>query len=401
MGEPASGRIRKPLIIDEANEEKSAMPDKKYIAFLNACLYPCDTGGIELFHHFFIRAISTHFPALVLTTCKHPFSEPNVETLNISSPFGRGQTPFTIYYHTKYLLKHRNRIRLIHIPYSSGPIFQYYHVMMLARALKIPYILRIHGGGMYPGKPDFLHSLYFKNASGIIGVSKPIKDEYERRYGMEISLIPSYLPFLSARESKDMLRKRHRLTNDQLVFLFLGSVKKIKGADVLVEAVLKLGKDYFTSRDIVILVVGGGDMLDGLRKKIGDNGLGDVVRFEGQVPYEHVHEYYALADVFVIPSLMEARPLALAEALYNGLPAIGSNIPTISNTIRDQVNGILAAPGDADSLNEAIRLMADDRTRRENFAKKSREEKEQFNKFDSMVLDYVRFYDKIMRRNGA
>ena len=38
----------------------------------------------------------------------------------------------------------------------------------------------------------------------------------------------------------------------------------------------------------------------------------------GGVPHEQVSELYKLADIFVIPSLMEARPLTLSEAFFNG-----------------------------------------------------------------------------------
>ncbi|PIS38321.1 MAG: hypothetical protein COT35_01430 [Nitrospirae bacterium CG08_land_8_20_14_0_20_52_24] len=393
--------MKKVPIVNGSERIRPDGSQKKCILFLNAGLYPCTTGGIEIFHYYFVKALSVHFPLIVLSTCDQQFSEPSIISKSIASPIGRGQTAFTIYYHTKYLLKYRNQIGLIHIPYASENLFQYYHVMVMARLLGIPYILRISGGRMYPGRPDFLHAQYFRYAHGIIGVSNPIKEEYERRYGREIRLIPSYLPFLTTDLSKEKLRRAHNIATGRLVFLYLGSVKKLKGPDVLVEALTLIGKSYLREKQVVVLFVGGGELEATLRAGIKDNGMDDVIRFVGKVPYECVHEYYRLADVFVIPSLFEARPLALAEALYNGLPAIGSDISTISNTIRHEVNGLLVPPEDPARLADAIRILVEDPSRREKYAKASRGQKEEFDNFNTMVMDYVTMYREIMSRGKA
>jgi glycosyltransferase involved in cell wall biosynthesis len=273
--------------------------------------------------------------------------------------------------------------------------------MCIAQWLKIPYILRIHGGGMYPGRPDFMHAMYFKNAKKIIAVSEPIKTEYEKRYGKKIELIPSYLPFVQSSATKKKIRENLNISHNSLVILYVGSIKPIKGPDILVEAVRRLGHKFLKAWNILVLIVGGGELEDFLRKKVLETGLNDFIQFTGRVPYENVHSYFQASDVFVIPSLMEARPLVLAEALYNGLPSIGSDISTIANTIRHNETGLVFASGSSKALAEAIMQMVQSPERRSVFRQNNLNNKHCFNRFDQMVQEYSALYKQIMINKGG
>ena len=371
---------------------------QKAIVYLKSGLYPCKTGGIEIFHYYFIKAMSRYYPAIILTQCDHEFDEDNIEVENIASPVGRLQTLFTLYNHIKFLVRFRDRIGLVHIPYSSGHLFQFYHVMALCKKFNIPYTLRISSSLMLPGRPDFMHAQYFRNASGIIAVSQPIKEEYERRYHQGILHIPSYLPFLETKLSRSDLREKYGIPSDHLVILCLGSVKELKGPDVLVGALEQLGCDYLKMKSVVTLFVGGGDMEHSLSERVSKAGMHAVIRFEGSVPYEKVHEYYAMSDLFVIPSLFEARPLALAEAIFNGLPTIGSDISTISNTINHGVDGLVFEKGNSEKLLECLKELIEDDDKRVAFGKNNVARRAEFNKFDDMVDEYVQYYAGILRK---
>lgn len=371
------------------------------VMFLNNGLYPCKTGGIEIFHYYFTKALSAYYPAIVLSQCGKPFSEPEVSVHDISSPFGRLQTLFTAYHHCRQLIRNRKQVGLIHIPYSSGHLFQYYHAMLVARRFGIPYILRISSGHMLPARPDFLHEIYFRNAAALIGVSPSICEEYERRYGYPVRHIPSYLPFLESKKNRDELREQHGIDTSALVLLCVGSVKPLKGTGVLVDALRELGRDYLVEKKLVTLVVGGGELVEKLKDSAEQAGIQEYVRFTGSVPYEKVHEYYSLADVFCIPSFAEARPLSLAEAIYNGLPAIGSNIPAIAQSIEPGKNGLLVPPRDVSALAKAVRTLIEDPSLRRRFALGSQAERTKYNKFDDMVSEYADLYRDLMARRTA
>lgn len=180
------------------------------------------------------------------------------------------------------------------------------------------------------------------------------------------------------------------------MILCVGSVKQLKGPDILINALEQLGHDYLKGRKVVILFVGGGDMERSLRERVAEMGMHTIIRFEGSVPYEMVREYYAVTDLFVIPSLFEARPLALAEAIFNGLPTIGSDINTISNTINHGVDGLVFEKGNPAKLKECLKDLIEDNEKRQTFGKNNAARKSEFNKFGDMVNNYARYYDGIM-----
>ena len=196
---------------------------RPWIVFLTNVLYPCRTAGIDIFHYYFAKALSAYFPVAVLAECGHRFPEYRIRVRDIRSPFGRLQTLFTLAHHVEFLRRHRNRIGLVHIPYSSERFSQYYHAMLLARRYGIPHVLRISNGHMPPAYLDWLHRIYFRNAAARIGVSEMISVEYERRYGYPVETIHSYLPFLRSVHGREKLREKHGVAPDDLVFLCLGS----------------------------------------------------------------------------------------------------------------------------------------------------------------------------------
>ena len=78
----------------------------------------------------------------------------------------------------------------------------------------------------------------------------------------------------------------------------------------------------------------------------------------GYVKDEDLPAYYSLADIFVLPSLLEGFGFPLAEALSCGTPVISTSAGSIPEVVGPC--GILVPPRDATRLAEAIdRLLTD------------------------------------------
>ena len=107
-----------------------------------------------------------------------------------------------------------------------------------------------------------------------------------------------------------------------------------------------------------------------VRRAIRARGLGRRVRVFGSLGRTAVARRYALAAIFVLPSIREGYPIVLAEALAHGLPVIGSDIPGI----REVTGGaaVLVPPGRVAPLAAALkRLVSDGRSHRDR-ARRSR-----------------------------
>ena len=137
---------------------------------------------------------------------------------------------------------------------------------------------------------------------------------------------------LGSAERDSMLAKYKK--NDGIVFLFCGALIERKG----VEPLLKAWKEYTqTHPNDTLLMVGGGELESKLRK---DFGSIPTVFIEGRKEYSEVCKYYAIADVFILPTIEDNWSLVIPEAMSCGLPVATSIYNGChSELIREGENG--------------------------------------------------------------
>ncbi len=91
-----------------------------------------------------------------------------------------------------------------------------------------------------------------------------------------------------------------------------------------------------------LLLLGDGPERSALEWMTENLGLAGSVVFAGMVDYSRIPEYLAACDLFVTASVTEVHPLSIIEALACGLPVVGIESPGVSDTIQDEVNGLLS-----------------------------------------------------------
>ena len=114
------------------------------------------------------------------------------------------------------------------------------------------------------------------------------------------------------------------------------------------------------------------------------------ITLTGALTQAQVREQLAAADVFVLPSLAEGIPVVLMEAMSSGVPCVTTPVNGIPELIQHGRTGLLAVPGDLDSLVEQLRAIIGDRALQHRLAIAAREKIE--TDFD---------LDKNVRRLGA
>ncbi len=152
-------------------------------------------------------------------------------------------------------------------------------------------------------------------------------------------------------------------TGSPLQLLSVGSVVPRKALDTLVRALAPLQHHCWR-----LAIVGPTDRdpqaLATLQAAIGETGLGERVTLVGPAGPQELAEFYAGADVFVMPSLYEGYGMALAEAMARGLPIICTTGGAAATTAPDAA-AIKVAPGDVRALSNAVgRVLGDAGLRR-------------------------------------
>lgn len=106
-------------------------------------------------------------------------------------------------------------------------------------------------------------------------------------------------------------------------WLFVGNLIERKGVTRILEAFAQWHDDH-PDRSTTLTFVGGGELLEALRRRAADLGIADVVTFAGPIPPEKLPPYFLAADVLVHLSTLETFGLTLVEAALTGLPVIST-----------------------------------------------------------------------------
>ena len=114
-------------------------------------------------------------------------------------------------------------------------------------------------------------------------------------------------------------------------------------------------------------IIGEGPLENDLRAQIERLGLQNSVILSGAKPQREVRQRLAAANVFVLPSVVDAQggmdnlPTVIMEAMATGLSVISTNIGGISEMVVQNETGFLVRPGDSVVLSGAIEKVIDDR----------------------------------------
>lgn len=157
--------------------------------------------------------------------------------------------------------------------------------------------------------------------------------------------VPSEVPDRSARQT--------------VQFLHLGRLGERKGAYDLVNAFAGLPEGL---RNRARLVMAGDGDVEGVRKMA--EPLGSQVEVHSWINSHERDLMLERSDVFALPSRAEGVPMALLEAMANGLPSITSPVGGIPDVFRHGLDGALVTPGDVEQIRAAMaKLISDDAAR--------------------------------------
>ena len=215
----------------------------------------------------------------------------------------------------------------------------------------------------------FQNKTLLRRADSVIATSPNyvVGSKYLSRVAEKCTVIPNCIDEkrLSVVEESSRLAEKIKAENaGKILCLAVGRHVPYKGFEYLIKA-SKLLDDRF-----VINITGEGELTKRLKKMAAND---PKVRFLGKISNAELKAYYLACDIFCFSSITknEAFGIALAEAMYFGLPAVtfsinGSGVNYVS--INGET-GIEAPNRNVEEYAGALRKLADDRDLREEYGK--------------------------------
>lgn len=157
------------------------------------------------------------------------------------------------------------------------------------------------------------------------------------------------------------VRENHGLPSGTPVLLSVGRLSDEKGHADIIRAAADL-RSRNPKQDFRLVIVGEGPERTHLERLTAELSLVRQVIFTGQ--QRDVSPYYAMADVFVLPSHSEGSPNVLLEALAAGLPVVATTAGGIPEMVQNGHDALLVPVRDVTALASAVgRLLQDDTLR--------------------------------------
>jgi D-inositol-3-phosphate glycosyltransferase len=176
-------------------------------------------------------------------------------------------------------------------------------------------------------------------------------------------------------------KARIHVPPDGHMLLFVGRIEPLKGIDTLLRAVALLNAQAPPwMPQVCLAVIGGNPGPEGvaeneemarlleLRQELG---IGDIVTFLGAKDQDALPDYYAAADIVIVPSHYESFGLVALEAMACGTPVIASEVGGLAYLVKDGQTGFHVPYRDPEALAEKIMLLLNDPVLREKLGRQA------------------------------
>ena len=240
---------------------------------------------------------------------------------------------------------------LIHVR-SRAPAWS---VKWAANRMKLPFVATFHG--RYGLKPEVFKKPYNKvmtKGKYVVAVSAFIQNHLMKEYNIpdqKIRLIPRgadinrfNMSTISVGALQDFT-KEYDIPTDKPVITLVGRLSRIKGHDVVLDAISQMKQ-----KDVTLLFVGGNAKAgydEEIKKKIAALPSETMVKVFA-VPGDKMPLVYALSDICVQPTLVpESFGRGIAEAQAMGKVVIASNHGGACELISNNRTGFLTPVGDS------------------------------------------------------
>lgn len=252
------------------------------------------------------------------------------------------------------------RLDVLHSPANTGPVItpgvasvvSLLDLIWLHRAAEWESSTRVHR------RMRMLVRYCLRHADRVFAISNAAAEDFVRTLGVpreriEVTPLGVRPSGVVQPHAQAELRTRLALGTARVV-LCVAQKRPYKNLHCLVRALPELDED------VVLVLPGSQTAYEGeLRALAGELGVSGRVRFPDWLSDAELEGLYALASVFVLPSLIEGFGLPVLEAMVRGVPVACSNISALPEVAGDAA--LLFDPESQGEVTAAVRRLLEDR----------------------------------------
>lgn len=268
-----------------------------------------------------------------------------LNSLHSSLVYVMTAAPF-IFLNSFYIAR-KNKVDIFHCHGLIGSTMGY----LLSKLTHTPFICTEQGlldanrGIMYRAT-NFLRGIVYRSSVLCIASSKSVAEDFHKLGVRRVEIIPNGVDLNKFTNRREVISNQSEFT-----ILSVGRLEKIKGHRYLIESLVDIKSVVPHAR---LVVVGDGSGRDRLEAQTRNLKLSDSVEFIGAVPHDQLSEFFARADIFVMPSLSEGFGITAIEAMAAGVPLVASRVGGLLDIIEDGKNGIFTEAKDSGGIARAV-----------------------------------------------
>ncbi len=346
--------------------------------------------------------IASQFPGILGCIREHEDEIPQIareaQTRGISIQYftmKRGLNPAGILSVPKYVKE--NHVSIVHAHGYKPDLFLRF---LLRRSIKK--IATVHGwakntAGLKIKLYEYLDVGALRNMDLVIAVSQSMrseliklglrKDHLETIYNGIKFNFTLHAPQLNI----SILRNEYGLADNAVVIGTMGRLVAVKGHSYLIQAMPLILKEIPHCQ---LIIAGDGPLRSRLQDQIADLKIANHVKLMGYI--KDITVFFALADIFALPSLSEGLPITLLEAMAFGKPVIASSVGGIPEVLTYESAGELIPPADANTLAQAIITLLKDKGKMNLLSKRNRKLVENQFSAKTMARQYLDMYKRLV-----
>lgn len=193
----------------------------------------------------------------------------------------------------------------------------------------------------------------------------------------------------------DKVKLDHESAQDPPRILFVGSILRGKGIDLLLKVATRLQQSYHLD------LVGQGNGFEKYQKMAQKLNLTETVTFHGWVSPADVDQFYRQARLVTFTSRApESFGLVGVEAMAHGCPVVGFDVGGVSTWLKDGVNGYLLPEGDLDGFARRVDQLLADAEMAERLGNDARQYVLEHFTYDHYVEQFTTLLDELAGAHG-